>query len=74
MTMLWTLLALAAGGATPIVTFPGAQGLGARWSAAHHRDCEQLAWTKRGELQLRLWGYGEGVSFDTTVSVPVPRE
>jgi len=50
------------------------QGLGAQWSAAHHRYCEQLGWTKRGELQLRLWGYGEGVSFDTTVTVPVRRE
>jgi hypothetical protein len=26
------------------------------------------------QLRRRLWGYGEGVSFDTRATVPVPRE
>jgi len=50
------------------------QRLGVQWSAAHHRYCEQAGWTKRGELRLRLWGYGEGVAFDTTATVPVRPE
>lgn len=38
--------------------------LGIRWEGAHHRYCEQAGWTSRGKLVLRLWGYGDGVSFD----------
>jgi hypothetical protein len=48
--------------------------LGARWLGAHHRYCEQAGWTDRGRLLLRLWGYGEGVSFDTQVTVTLPKD
>ena len=45
--------------------------LGDRWSTVHHRYCEHVGWTNRGELLLRLWGYGEGDAFDTQVTVPI---
>src|SRR5262245_36785957 len=45
--------------------------LGDRWTAAHHRYCEQMGWTERGELRLRLWGSGNGGAFDTQVIVPM---
>jgi len=48
--------------------------LGARWLGAHHRYCEQAGWTGGGGLVLRLWGYGEGVSFDTQVTVTLPKD
>jgi len=48
--------------------------LGTQWSRARHRYCEHAGWTDHGELKLRLRGHGEGVSFDTQVSVPVPSE
>jgi len=50
------------------------RALGMQWSAAHHRYCEQAGWTRRGGLVLRLWGYGEGVSFDKRVTVPISRD
>jgi len=48
--------------------------LGTRWTSAHHRYCEQAGWTSRGELLIRLWGYGEGVAFDTRVTVPLSQD
>jgi len=48
--------------------------LGARWLGTRHRYCEQAGWTGRGGLVLRLWGHGEDVSFDTQVTVTLPKD
>lgn len=50
------------------------EAVGTRWSTAHPRYCEHVGWTEREELTLRLRGGGEGASFDTTATLPVPRE
>lgn len=45
--------------------------LGNQWTSARRRYCEHTGWTRRGELELRLWGDGAGAAFDTHVTVPV---
>ena len=48
--------------------------LGIRWKSAHHRYCEQAGGTSRGELMLRLWGYGDQVKFDKRFTVRVSED
>jgi hypothetical protein len=39
------------------------------WRQSHHRYCEHEAWVSLSTLRVRLWGYGEGIDFDTRVTV-----
>src|SRR5262245_57992930 len=47
------------------------QALGTEWMRAQRRYCEQLGWTERGDLRLRLWGSGSTGRFDRAVTVPM---